>query len=270
MPPAVACRCGSASRAIRRKSSPDHETMTATIRTLIVDDEELARERLRRWLDAEESVDVVGECRNGIEAIARLERGGVDLLFIDMEMPGANGLEVIARLPEEERPAVVFATAHENFALDAFEVQAVDYLLKPFDRERFQIALGRAEALLRTRQSSVETVMANPVGRPERLTFKVDGRMVFVRPEEIEWVEAADNYVVLHVVSGERHMVRETMTAIERRLGSVRFLRVVQIDRIKELQPGPHGDYTLVLDHGAKLPLSRSLRGKLNQLFGPG
>lgn len=247
----------------------------ATIRTLIVDDEALARDRLRRWLEAEEGVKVVGESANGVEAIARLEQGGVDLLFIDMEMPGANGLEVLAKLPEENRPAVVFATAHENFALDAFEVQAVDYLLKPFDRERFQTALGRAEAVLRLRPSNAGALPADTGGRPERLTFKVDGRMVFVRPGEIEWVEAADNYVVLHVDSGERHMVRETLTAIEKRLGPTRFLRVnrsavVQIDRIKELQPGAHGDYTLILQGGTKLPLSRSLRGKLNQLIGPG
>ncbi|MCF3652311.1 LytR/AlgR family response regulator transcription factor [Synoicihabitans lomoniglobus] len=253
-----------------------------SMRTLIVDDEPLARERLRRLCDAESMVEIVGECGSGAEALSQLHAGGVDLLFLDVEMPGATGLEVLAELPAADRPAVIFATAHDQFALEAFDQEAVDYLLKPFDRERFQQALRRAETFLQARhgaetEEKLEALLAKVAQqeiRPDRLTFKVDGKVVFLRPAEIAWVEAADNYVVLHLESGPRHMVRDTMTAVERRLGVKQFVRVnrsalVQLDQIKELQPGAHGDYTILLRDGARLPLSRSLRGKLNTLFGP-
>ncbi len=250
----------------------------SAMRVLIVDDEPLARERLRRLIEREPEVELVGECGNGTAAISRLSEGGVDILFIDMEMPGANGLEVLARMPTVDRPAVVFATAHESFALDAFEVQAVDYLLKPFDRERFQIALERAREWREThaRESGPNGGNGGAGGSgeaPGRLSFKVDGRLVLLTPAEIDWVEAADNYVVLHTAAGPRHMVRDTMAAMERRLGKERFLRanrsaLVRIDEIKEVRPSAHGDYTLVLRKGAELPLSRSLRGKLDTLFG--
>ena len=253
------------------------------IRVLIVDDEPLARERLVRLLGQEDGLELVGECGDGKAALKRLREGGVDLVFIDMEMPGASGLEVLAKLPDAERPAVIFATAHENFALDAFDLQAVDYLLKPFDQERFQQALRRAREALAARagdpsSGKVDALLAKLSAReaaPERLTFKVDGRVIFLKPEEITRVEAADNYVVLHLTGGGRHMLRETMTAIEKRLGTGRFLRInrsalVQTDQIKELQPGSYGDYTVLLQDGTKLPLSRSLRGNLDSLFGSG
>ena len=250
------------------------------IRTLIVDDEPLARERLRSMLQSEASVEIVGECRSGTDAIATIKRTPLDLVFLDMQMPGCDGLQVLAELPQENRPAIVFATAHERFALDAFEVQAVDYLLKPFDGERFQTALRRVQEFLQRR--SVGAPSADPAdggGAPprgavknERLTVKADGRLVFLRSEEIVWVEAADNYVVLHLATG-RLMLRETMAAIEARLGTTNFARInrsalVHRDQIKELQPGVHGDYVVLLRDGSKLPLSRSLRGRLDQLGG--
>ena len=250
------------------------------IRTLIVDDEPLARERLRSMLQSEASVEIVGECRSGTDAIATIKRTPLDLVFLDMQMPGCDGLQVLAELPQENRPAIVFATAHERFALDAFEVQAVDYLLKPFDGERFQTALRRVQEFLQRR--SVGAPSADPAdggGAPprgavknERLTVKADGRLVFLRSEEIVWVEAADNYVVLHLATG-RLMLRETMAAIEARLGTTNFARInrsalVHRDQIKELQPGLHGYYVVLLRDGSKLPLSRSLRGRLDQLGG--
>lgn len=215
-------------------------------------------------------MEIVGECGSGTDAITRLADGDVDILFIDMEMPGANGLEVLAKLPPNNRPAVVFATAHESFALDAFEVQAVDYLLKPFDRERFQVALERARTW-REKNTGPKT-NGSETREPERLTFKVDGRLVLLSPREIDWVEAADNYVVLHTAAGPRHMVRDTMAAMEKRLGKELFLRanrsaLVRLDEINEVRPNSHGDYTLVLRKGVELPLSRSLRGKLDTLF---
>ncbi len=250
------------------------------IRTLIVDDEPLARERLRGMLQSEVSVEIVGECRSGTEAIATIKRTPLDLVFLDMQMPGCDGLQVLAELPLENRPAIVFATAHERFALDAFEVQAVDYLLKPFDRERFQTALRRVQEFLQRRSAGVLSAEPTAGGvdpprgavKNERLTVKADGRLVFLRSEEIVWVEAADNYVVLHLATG-RLMLRETMAAIEARLGTINFSRInrsalVHRDQIKELQPGVHGDYVVLLRDGTKLPLSRSLRGRLDQLGG--
>lgn len=272
--------------------------MTSKLRVLLVDDEPLARERLRALLAHDRDVEISGECTNGTEAIATIRATPPDVVFLDMEMPGCCGLQVLAELTPEQRPAVVFATAHECFALDAFEVEAADYLLKPFDVERLQTALLRARRYLAGRRADrVKTeagasaseptsvppppsadgpagsTVAGEIGgaakRNERLTVKADGRLVFLRGDDIVWVEAADNYVILHLLEG-RLMVRETMSAIETRLGPASFARVnrsaiVHRDQIKELQPTQHGDYTVVLRDGSKLPLSRSLRGQLDK-----
>jgi two-component system LytT family response regulator len=250
------------------------------LRVLIVDDEPLARERLRAWLQEEPTVEIVGEAGSGTEAIATLRRTPLDLVFLDVEMPGGNGLEVLGELPAVGRPAVIFVTAHERFALDAFEVQAVDYLLKPFDRERFQTALRRAEAHLRASRTGqleekLESLLADATGpgkKPERLTVKADGRLIILKPDDIVWVEAADNYSILHLIEG-RLMLRETLTALEERLGSASFARVsrsalVHLDQIKELQPTFHGDYVIILRDGTKVPLSRSLRGQFGKFTG--
>ena len=250
------------------------------LRTLLVDDEPLARDRLRAFLKTEPLVEIVGECGSGTEAIATIKCTPLDLVFLDMSMPGCDGLQVLAGIPEENRPGIIFATAHERFAVDAFDVQAIDYLLKPFDRERLQTALRRAQEYHRLRRPEnpgQKTEDASPAVAPassksERLTVKADGRLVFLSPEEIIWVEAADNYVVLHLATG-RLMLRETMAAIEARLGTVNFVRVnrsaiVHLGQIKEIQPALHGDYTVVLREGTKLPLSRSLRGRLDKFAG--
>ena len=240
------------------------------IRTLIVDDEPLARDRLRGFLKAESTVEVIGECGSGPEAIALIKAATPDLVFLDMSMPGCDGLQVIAQLPEDKRPAIIFATAHERFAVDAFDVAAVDYLLKPFDRDRFQQALRRAQDhLQRNRGAEVSPASSASAAKPDRITVKADGRLVFLQPQEIIRVEAADNYVMLHLVNG-RLMLRETMSAIETRLGTQQFARInrsaiVQLDQIREIQPAQHGDYTVVLRDGTSLPLSRSLRGQLDK-----
>ena len=248
------------------------------LRALIVDDEPLARERLRSLLRDEPAVEIAGECGSGTDAIAIIKGTPLDLVFLDMQMPGCDGLQVLAEIPLENRPAIIFVTAHERFALDAFDVQAVDYLLKPFDRERFQTAIRRAQEFVRARDPSRPPESLPESATPkektnERLTVKTDGRLVFLRADEIVWAEAADNYVVLHLGSG-RLMVRETMSALEGRLGRVSFARVnrsaiVHLDQIREIQPAQHGDYTVVLRDGTKLPLSRSLRGQLSK-FGSG
>jgi two-component system LytT family response regulator len=243
------------------------------VKTLIVDDEPLARERLRGMLANDPTVEVVGECANVVEAVTAIRFAEPDIVFLDMQMPGGDGLQVVAQLPEVNRPAIIFATAHERFALDAFEVAAVDYLLKPFDRERLQQALRRAREHLRVRSGDE---LAAPVPEPafpagsERLAFRSDGRIIFLQPDEIVWAEADDNYVTLHLTTG-RLMLRETLTGIETRLGRQRFIRVnrsaiVHLNQIKELQPTLHGDYTVMLRDGTKLPLSRSLRNQMERL----
>jgi two-component system, LytTR family, response regulator len=250
------------------------------LRALIVDDEPLARERLRRLLGREPSVEIAGECASGTEAIATIRGTPLDVVFLDLQMPGHNGLQVLAEVPRESRPAIVFVTAHERFAVDAFAVQALDYLLKPVDRERLQTTLQRVRDHLRIRRAGelgdkLETLLAEaaiaPARKSERLTVKVDGRVVFLKPDEIVWIEAADNYAVIHL-AGSQLMLRETMTALEARLGTESFTRVnrsaiVHLDQIKELQPTFHGDYTVLLRDGTKLPLSRSLRGQLEKLI---
>lgn len=250
------------------------------LRALIVDDEPLARERLGGMLRRESSVEIVGECVNGLEAIAAIKGTSLDLVFLDMQMPGCDGLQVLAEIPPERRPGIIFVTAHERYALDAFEVQAIDYLLKPFDRERLQTALQRARVQLQLRpavESGIkgETVLmetAAAENKNERLTVKVDGRIVFLRSDDIVWVEADDNYVILHLVSGQL-MLRETMTAFANRLNPAKFTRInrsalVHLDWVRELQPTLHGDYHVFLRDGTKLPLSRSQRGQLIKFAG--
>ncbi len=245
------------------------------LRALIVDDEPLARERLRALLRAEDYVEIVGECGSGPEAILFVKNTPLDLVFLDMEMPGCDGLQVIAELPAENRPAIIFVTAYEGFAIEAFEVQAIDYLLKPFDRERFQKALQRVRDHIESHQAGekLARLMAEPPApagkKTDRLTVKTDGRVIFLKPDDIVWVEAADNYVVLHLV-GSRLMLRETMSALEARLSTANFARVnrsaiVHLDQVKEMQPTAHGDYVLLLRDGTRLPLSRRLRGQFGK-----
>ncbi len=238
------------------------------LRVLIVDDEALARDRLRGMLEAEAGVEVVGECANGTEALTAIRFASPDAVFLDIQMPGPDGLQVAALLPATGRPAIVFTTAHAQFALGAFDAAAVDYLLKPFDRDRLGQALARVRALGRGRTPEAGAAGEAPA-RSDRLAFRTDGRIVFLRAEEIRWAEADDNYVTLHLASG-RLLLRETLSMIEARLGVDAFIRinrsaVVNVDQIKELQPALHGDYTVLLRDGTRLPLSRSLRGKLDR-----
>jgi two-component system, LytTR family, response regulator len=250
------------------------------LRTLIVDDEPLARDRLRGMLRHEPAVEIIGECGSGPDAIAAIRRDRPDLVFLDVQMPGCDGLQVVSSLEEKERPTVVFVTAHESFAVEAFAVDAVDYLLKPFDLERLQAALRRATEAIRVRRAGdlgerLHSLLASAAPgldrKPDRLTVKADGRIVFLKPEEIVWVEAADNYIVIHL-PGERLMVRETLSALEERLGPASFARVnrsaiVNLHQVRELQPTLHGDYNVLLRDGTRVPLSRSLRGSLDRFM---
>lgn len=254
--------------------------MKSRIRTLIVDDEPLARERLRKLLEKEADFEVAGECGDGREALAAVEAGRPDLIFLDVQMPELDGFGFLSQLPAQNRPVVIFVTAYDKFALKAFDVHALDYLVKPFDAERFQRALRRARDLIQNREHGdlnrrVSELLADIQAGAKaqgRLAVKSGGRVLLLKTEDIDWIEAADNYVNLHV-GNESHLHRETMSAIETKLPPSKFLRVsrsaiVNIDRIKELQPLFHGDYTIILRNGARLTLSRSHRRKLDRLLG--
>ena len=241
------------------------------IRTIVVDDEPLARERLRTWLAREADFSVVGECSQGEEAVEVLRRERPDLVFLDVQMPGLTGVQVLEALGQDAPPAVVFVTAHEHFAVDAFEVQAVDYLLKPVSRERFKTALERvAKRLAGPGPGATAGPAPADPKLPERLSVKHNGRIVFVPVADIDWVGSADNYVELHV-GAQTFLLRETMTAITQRLPADRFVRIsrtaiVQVGRVRQLEPLFHGEYSVELMSGAKLTLSRSHRDQLPRL----
>ena len=250
------------------------------VRVLIVDDEPLARERLHKLLAAEPEVTIVGQCANGREAVDAIVEHAPDLVFLDVQMPELDGFGVLSELDPARVPVAVFVTAHDQFALKAFEVHAVDYLLKPFDKERFQTALKRArERIAQKRPGELDQRLAAllaefkpDAGAPERLAVKSSGRVVFVKTSDVDWIEAADNYVNLHV-GNESHLHRETLTALAERLPPKKFVRIsrstiVNVDRIKELQPLFHGEYAVILRNGKTLTLSRSYRDVVDQLIG--
>ena len=245
-------------------------------RTLIVDDEPLARERLRGFLADDPTIEVVGEAGNGREAVGAILQLAPDLVFLDIQMPEMDGFEVIAALKDKVPPAVVFATAYDQFAVKAFEVHAVDYLLKPFDSDRVNETLRRVARRLKQGEANgrrLDGLLAEIKSRPDtpgRLLIKTDKKMVLVPMDDIDWVEAADNYVVLHV-GKESHIQRETLSAMEIKLPSDTFIRIsrstiVNINRIKELQPLFHGEYAVILKTGARLTLTRTYRDGLEKL----
>jgi two-component system LytT family response regulator len=248
------------------------------IRTLIVDDESLARERLRQLLQPEPEIEIIGECADGRAAVDAIRKHSPDLLFLDVQMPELDGFAVLEAIGTERLPVIVFVTAHDQFALRAFDVHAVDYLLKPFDRERFQAALRHAMELVPQRDAGaldkrISALLAElkPSSTAvERLAVKSGGRVVLVKTDDIDWIEAADNYVELHA-GRESHLLRETLSALEARLAPGKFIRIsrsviVNADRIKELEPLFHGEYQVTLLNGVKLTLSRGYRHKLPQL----
>jgi two-component system LytT family response regulator len=249
------------------------------VRTLIVDDEPLARQRLRRLLEADPAVAIVGESADGLQALTDLRELRPDLVFLDVQMPGLDGFGVLQALDDLPLPVVIFVTAHDRYALKAFEVHALDYLLKPFDRDRFAAALERAKAQIQQGSAAalserlrelLQTAPARP--RPERLVVKSGARIYFVRVDDIDWIEAAANYVRLHVGT-EDHLLRESLSALEKRLDPARFVRIhrstiVNLDRVRELQPVFHGDYVLILSDGKELAVSRTCRDRLKEALG--
>jgi two-component system, LytTR family, response regulator len=250
------------------------------LRVLIVDDEPLARDCVRLALGREHDIDVVGECGNGRAAVSAIRRQAPDLVFLDVQMPGADGFDVIDAVGADKMPFVVFVTAYDRYALRAFDVHALDYLLKPFDRERFREALGRAQAQIeRNTGGDIERRLAAIVqdlkparARTDRFVVKSGGRIFFVRTAEIDWIEAAGNYVKLHV-GNDSHLIRETMNAVETKLSPDMFVRIhrchiVNIEQVRELQPWFNGEYVVFLKNGTRLTLSRGYRERLQERVG--
>jgi len=249
---------------------------TTKIRTVIVDDEELGRDRIQSLLEMQPDVEIVAVCSDGPSAVETIERTQPDLVFLDVQMPGIDGFEVIENLDPSRLPSVVFVTAHDGHAIRAFEIHALDFLLKPFDQTRFEKALDRARGLLnRDRAGGLDPRLVSLLEElheerkySERLIVKSGGRVFFVRTEEIDWVEASGNYVKIHT-KNDAHLLRESMKNMEARLDPKTFVRIhrsaiVNIDRIKELEPWFHGEYIVIMRDGTRLTASRVFSDRLS------
>lgn len=249
------------------------------IRALIVDDEPPARELIATLLRDEPGVEVVAECGTGRSAVEAIKRLAPDLVFLDIQMPGVDGFGALAELPTDHWPLIIFVTAFDQHAIRAFEVHAIDYLLKPFEYDRLRSAVRRARTQLAERQgtarqekliSLLEELRGQDRGW-DRIAIRESSGVVFVRPEEIDWIEADGNYLRLH--AGKRtHLLRETMTSAEERLRERRFLRIsrsvlVNLERVKEWQPMFHGDSVVILEDRTRLTVSRVYRERLDSLL---
>jgi two-component system, LytTR family, response regulator len=250
------------------------------LRVVIADDEALGRQRLRHLLRNEPKIEVVAECENGAEALTAIREKSPDLVFLDIKMPELDGFGVLEALNGTRLPAVIFVTAYDEFAAKAFEMHAVDYLVKPFDRKRFQTALSRARHRLRADAvaqgaSSLSDLLGSLGSRPaplEHLTVKSGDRIKLLKVGEIDWICSADNYAELHT-GHATHLVRITISALAEQLPRNRFARIsrshiVNVDHIKEILPKSHGDYLVLLRSGARLHGTRNYRRNLAGLLG--
>ena len=260
--------------------------MSAKIRTLIVDDEPLARRSLRLLLEKDPQIEILDECRNGREAVKAINSLSPDLLFLDIQMPEMDGFDVLARTGPEHIQAIIFVTAFDQYALKAFDVHALDYLLKPFDDERFAHALKRAKSQIEAREINklskrLLALLEQREGERKvaehqndyltRLMIKVSGRVVLLKVDEIDFIEAEGNYAKLNV-GRKAHLLREKMHDLEARLDPEKFVRIhrsiiVNLNRIKEMHPHFNGDYIVVLEDGRQLRLSRTRRENLEDRF---
>jgi two-component system, LytTR family, response regulator len=254
--------------------------LTQKIRALVADDEPIARARVVSLLRAEQDIEVVRECATGEEARLAIEQGNLDLLFLDIQMPEVTGMDLAKTIQTHGEPAVVFVTAYDQYALRAFEVHALDYLLKPFSSDRFRAALGHAREHLAKRRANGDAIQpsthagrdAQGAGRRNRLMVKSGGRIHFVRTADIDWCEAAGNYVRMHVGQQE-YLVRDTMSHLESQLDSQQFMRIhrstiVNVDRIQEMQSSFNGEYVVLLRNGTRLTLSRGYRDAIQTRLG--
>ena len=246
--------------------------------TLIVDDEPLAREGLRMWLGTDPDVSSIQEAKDGREAVAAIRNASPDLVFLDVQMPEMDGFSVVHEIGADRMPAVVFVTAHDQHAIQAFEINAIDYLLKPLTEERFTQALARAKTRLQARPSHdanrqiiglLETIVC-PRRYMKRLAVRSAGKTVFVDVDDIDWIDAAENYVQLHC-GKTVHLLHAPMNTLDKSLDPQTFLRIhrstiVNVGRIKDLQPGVHGEYVLTLRSGVRLQSGRTYQEKLRAL----
>ncbi len=264
----------------------------AKIKALIVDDEAHGRNVVRLMLEKHPDIEVAQECSNGLEAKEAIVASRPNLVFLDIRMPGLDGISMLKQLAPEERPYIVFITAYDQYALKAFEEHAFDYLLKPFDQERFDATLDRVREQIAqceeaafgrrlkhfldqnsvTSESASEDAQTPSKPQQDRLVIKESGRVFFVNPKEVDWLEAAGNYVSLHV-GKKTHMIYETMGSMEQKLDPSKFVRIhrstiVNVDSIKEMQSHFNGEYIVILNTGDKLKLSRSYREKAKTALG--
>jgi len=253
---------------------------SSRIRVVIADDELLARKFIRRMLKQDAEVEVVAECSNGADAVVAIRKEKPDLVFLDVQMPEMDGFAVLDAVRLDHLPEIVFTTAYESYAIRAFELHALDYLLKPFDQVRFKAALKYAKERFQSQHEEdkrlqVGTLLESIRAQQEyldRIIIRADGRITFLQTREIDWLEADDKYVHLHTGKGAR-MVRQTLSAMESQLDPKKFLRVhrstmVNVDRIKELQPLFNGEHSIILEDGTRLTLSRKYKDKLFELLG--
>jgi len=260
---------------------------SAPLRVLIVDDEPAARRGVRLLLDGVPDVAVAGEAGDGLGAVRLIAETRPDVVFLDVQMPGCDGFEVIRRVGAAAMPVVVFVTAHDEHALRAFEVSAIDYLLKPYEDARFHAALGRARAesarrragalgdrleqLLRALEKVPRPAGEAAAGRADRILIKSSGEIYFLKVEEVDWIEAEGDYMKFHA-GGRTHLLRETMARLESRLDPRRFVRIhrstiVNIDRVRKMSPAFAGEYAVVLHDGTKLRLSRGYQDRLQEVL---
>ena len=263
------------------------------IRTIIVDDEPLGRSRIATLLEDEDDIQIVAQCGDGMDALHVIREANPDLLFLDIQIPELTGFELLNSLDRLKPPVVIFVTAHDEFALQAFDVHALDYLLKPFDDERFQQALDRARAHLRKKDAASlrrrlrdflserqelhpdELVALRPARSLSRIVVKQGDRILFIKVDDVDWIEAADYYAKIHVGTST-YLIRETLANLEAQLDPERFVRIhrstiVNLDRVQEMQPWFHGAFVVLLEDGTELRLSRSrrehLQSRLQQTF---
>ena len=251
------------------------------IKVAVADDEPLARERIRSMLEGRDRYSIVAECNDGVQTVQALTAHDIDLLFLDVQMPGLDGFQIVESLGSAPLPIIVFVTAFNDYALRAFDVSALDYLLKPFDRERFEKTLARVEERLASRHRgdmSAELheflgTLSSPVApsHVSRFSVKANGEIYFVRAEDVDWIDAEGNYVALHA-AGRCHLVRDTIKSLESRLDPAKFVRVhrsaiINVDRLRKLQPYFHGEYVITLQDGTTLTSSRTYSDRLRALL---
>lgn len=240
-----------------------------SIRALVVDDEPLARRTIRRFVGKNTGVEIIGECGDGESAVRAIQDSKPDLVFLDIQMPEMDGFQVLSKIGADQMPVTIFVTAHDRFALRAFDANAIDYLLKPIGKERFERALDRAKQRIAGKADGDEVQrIISAVGQraaankyPNRLAVPKNGRIMFVATHDIDWIEAEGNYVRLHVGSRE-HEFRETLAELGEKLNPAEFLRIhrstiVNIERIEEIQPWFHGHHRVLLKNGKELRMSR-------------